>query len=82
MSSPSPLEPDAEQVMSMLGELRASEEGASGESSGSNQRPLTLMSVLLRAGTNTQVIRTSSLNNVHEIIQALPEGIKPIVLLR
>ncbi|XP_071550654.1 uncharacterized protein [Panulirus ornatus] len=37
---------------------------------------------LKRAGTNTQLIRTSSLGNVRNIIASLPEGQKPIVLFR
>lgn len=81
-SSSSTEEPDAERVRPELGELRNLEEGTSPDSISSNQEPLTLMSFLRRAGTNTQVIRTSSLNNVYEIIQTLPEGTKPIVLFR
>lgn len=81
-SSPSTEEPDAERVRPELGELGNLEEGTSPDSISSNQEPLTLMSFLRRAGTNTQVIRTSSLNNVYEIIQTLPEGTKPIVLFR
>ncbi|MPC16432.1 CRISP/Allergen/PR-1 [Portunus trituberculatus] len=85
VASPSPMlsvEPEAEQIMSVLEALRASEEGTHMETSEHNNLGLSLMSILLRAGRNTQVIRTSSLNNVHDIIQGLPTGVDPIVVLR
>lgn len=41
-----------------------------------------LTAFLKRAGTNTQLIRTSSLGNVRNIIASLPDGQKPIVLFR
>ncbi|XP_063843649.1 uncharacterized protein LOC135090578 isoform X2 [Scylla paramamosain] len=85
VASSSPIlavEPEAEQIMSVLEALKASEEGTHMESSEHNHSGLTLMSILMRAGRNTQVIRTSSLNNVHEIIQGLPPGVDPIVVLR
>ncbi|XP_042240701.1 CRISP/Allergen/PR-1-like [Homarus americanus] len=41
-----------------------------------------LMPFLQRAGMDTQVIRTTSLSNVQNIINALPANLKPIVLFR
>lgn len=82
MSSPPTEEPEAERVTPQLEALRNPEEGVSTGAATSTEEPLTLMSFLRRAGTNTQVIRTSSLNNVYEIIQTLPEGTTPIVLFR
>ena len=76
------VEPEAEQIMSVMEALKASEEGTHMEMSEHNHSGLSLMSILLRAGRNTQVIRTSSLNNVHDIIQGLPPGVDPIVVLR
>lgn len=82
MSTPRTEEPAAERVTPELGALRNSEEGLSQDSTANTQEPVTLMTFLRRAGTNIQVIRTSLLNNVHKIIQDLPEGTKPIVILR
>ncbi|XP_045601928.2 uncharacterized protein [Procambarus clarkii] len=50
----------------------------------SGNQPVTsdLMPFLRRAGMDPQIIRTSSLSSVQSIINALPKGLKPIVLYR